>query len=105
MFTLFGYVGQTLYNKLDARYSEQVAVERQKVKEEKKGFWNKVADMEWSPMKRLSDEEYGNMLKERLLRVEADIALVDEELEKLRIEERVTNARDEDIAVAKKNGK
>lgn len=104
MFTFFGYVGQTIYNKLDARYSEQVAVENQKEKEEKKGFWNKVADMEWSPMKKLSDEEYGNMLKERLLRVEADIALVDEELEKLRIEERVTNARDENIAVAKKNG-
>ena len=105
MFTLFGYVGQTIYNKLDARYSEQAAVETQKEKVEKKGFWNKVADRKWSPMKRLSDEEYGNLLKERLLRVEADVALVDEELEKLRVEERVTNARDEHIAVAKKNEK
>lgn len=105
MFTLFGYVGQTIYIKLDARYSEQAAIEIQKEKVEKKGFWNKVADRKWSPMKRLSDEEYGNLLKERLLRVEADIALVDEELEKLRVEERVTNVRDEHIAVAKKDGK
>ena len=105
MFTLFGYVGQTIYNKLDARYSEQDAVETQKEKVEKKGFWNKVADRKWSPMKRLSDEEYGNLLKERLLRVEADIALVDEELEKVRGEERVTNAGDEHVAVAKKNEK
>ena len=105
MFTLFGYVGQTVFNKLDARYSEQAAVEIRKEKMERKGFWNRVADMEWSPMKRLSDEEYGNMLKERVLRVEADIALVDEELEKLRIEERVANAKDENIAVAKKNEK
>ena len=105
MFTLFGYVGQTVFNKLDARYCEQAAVKIRKETREKKGFWNRVADMEWSPMKRLSDEEYGNMLKERLLRVEADIALVDEELEKLRNEESVANARDEDIAVAKKNGR
>ena len=103
MFTLFGYVGQTVYNKLDARYSEQAVVEMQKGKEEKKGLWNKVADMKWSPMKKLSDEEYGNMLKERLLRVEADIALVDEELEKVKIEESATNARNENIAVVKKH--
>ncbi len=105
MFTFFGYVGQTIYNKLDARYSQRVALEIQKGREEKKGFWNKVADMEWSPMKKLSDEEYGYMLRERLLKVEADIALVDEELQKLRIEEGVTNATDENIAVVKKNGK
>lgn len=39
------------------------------------------------PMRALSDEEYGNMLRERLLRIEADIALVDEEVERLRVEE------------------
>lgn len=106
MFTLFGYVGQTVYNKLDARYSEQATVEMQKEKEEKKGLWNKVADMKWSPMKKLSDEEYGNMLKERLLRVEADIALVDEELEKVKIEEEsAPNARNENIAGVKKHEK
>ena len=105
MFTFFGYVGQTIYNKLDARYSGQNAVKLQTEKEEKKGFWNQVADMKWSPMKKLSDEEYSNMLKERLLRVEADIALVDEELEKLRIEERVMNTGDENITVVKKNEK
>ena len=61
--------------------------------------------MKWSPMKKLSDEEYGNLLKERLLRIEADIALVDEELEKLRSEERVPNARNENIGMVSKNEK
>ena len=98
-------MGQTIYNKLDAEYSEQVAAEMQKEKEAKNGLWNKVAEMKWSPMKKLSDEEYGNMLKERLLRVEADIALVDEELEKVKIEEKVTKARNENIALVKKNEK
>ena len=105
MFTLFGFAGQIVYNKLDATHSEQVAVEMHNEKEEKKGLWNKVAEMKWSPMKKLSDEEYGNLLKERLLRIEADIALVDEELEKVRSEERVTNARSVSISIVSKNEK
>ena len=102
---MFGYVGQTVYNKLDASYSEQAAAEIHKDKEEKKGLWNRVADMKWSPMKKLSDEEYGNLLKERLLRIEADIALLDEELEKVRSEESVPNARNENIGMVSKNEK
>ena len=92
MFTLFGYLGQTVYNTLDARHSEQLASDAQAVAEgnEKDGkrFWERVAEMKWSPLKVLSDEEYGNMLKEKLLRVEAEIALVDEEVERLKAEER-----------------
>ena len=61
--------------------------------------------MKWSPMKKLSDEEYGNLLKERLLRIEADIALVDEELEKVRSEERVPNAENENIGMVSRNEK
>ena len=105
MFTLFGYAGQIVYNKLDTTHSEHVAVEMHNGKEEKKGLWNKVADMKWSPMKKLSDEEYGNLLKERLLRIEADIALVDEELEKVRSEEKATNTRNENIAIVSKKEK
>lgn len=43
----------------------------------------------------LSDSEYENMLREKLLKVEAEIALVDENIEALRGEER-------DMAVAAK---
>ena len=88
MFVLFGFVGQTVYNKLDARHAQQVAVEMGSPKEKKtKDVWNRIAEMKWMPMRALSDEEYGNMLRERLLRIEADIALVDEEVERLRVEE------------------
>ncbi|KAL2049512.1 hypothetical protein ABVK25_010199 [Lepraria finkii] len=89
MFALFGFVGQTVYNKLDARHIEHVAVEMESTKkEETTVFWKKVAEMKWMPMKALSDEEYGDLLRERLLKIEADIALVDEEVERLRGEER-----------------
>ena len=92
MFTLFGYLGQTIYNTLDARHSEQVASDAQAMAEGKekdgKRFWERIAEMKWSPLKVLSDEDYGNVLKEKLLRVDAEIALVDEEVERLKEEER-----------------
>ena len=89
MFTIFGFVGQTVYNKLDARHMEEVAVKMENGGEnETKGFWNRVVEMRWMPMKALSDKEYTDLLRERLLKIEADIALVDEEVERLRGEER-----------------
>lgn len=92
MFTLFGYLGQTIYTALDARHSEQAASDAQALAEGKekdgKRFWERVAEMKWSPLKVLSDEDYGNMLKEKLLRVDAEIALVDEQVERLKGEER-----------------
>lgn len=92
MFTLFGYLGQKMYDALDARHSEQVASDALAAAEGKtrarRRFWETIAGMKWSPLTALSDEDYGNMLKEKLLRVEAEIALVDEEVERLRGEER-----------------
>ena len=92
MFTLFGYIGQTVYNTLDARHSEKVASDAQAMAEgtgkDGKRFWDRLMEMKWSPLTVLSDEDYGNILKEKLLRVEAEIALLDEEVERLRGEER-----------------
>ena len=92
MFTLFGYLGQTVYNALDARHSEQVAIDIQAAAQGKtndgKRFWERIAEMKWSPLTAVSDEDYGHLLKEKLLRVEAEIALVDEEVDRLRVEER-----------------
>ena len=91
MFTLFGFLGQTTYNALDGRHSEQVAADIQEAAEGKqkqaKRFWDRVADMKWSPLTALSDEDYGSMLKEKLVRVDAEIALLDEEVERLKGEE------------------
>ena len=97
MFTIFGYVGQTVYGVLDARHSEQVASDAQAEVEGKKNhgksFWAKLLGMKWSPVTVLSNEEYANILKEQLLRVDAEIALVDEEVERLQGEERSMNER------------
>lgn len=44
-------------------------------------------------MKVLSDKEYEEMLREKLLRVNAEIALVDENIEALRVQEREIEAK------------
>ncbi len=46
-------------------------------------------------MKALSDSEYENMLREKLLRVNAQIALVDENIEALRAQEHELAAENE----------
>ncbi len=87
MFSLFGYLGQTLYNTLDARHTREIALGSGGAGE-KKNWVERMAEMKWSPMKVLSNEEYERMLAERLVRVEAEIAMLDE-----RIEEVETGAR------------
>ncbi|KAF2011440.1 hypothetical protein BU24DRAFT_281217 [Aaosphaeria arxii CBS 175.79] len=86
MFTLFGFGGQHAYDFLDQKNTEQV--QKDDVTEEgakEKGTWlQRAAKSKWSPMKVLSDEEYLEMMNEKVLSVEAEIALLDDKIEELR---------------------
>lgn len=55
----------------------------------KPGLIERMAKSRWNPMRRLTDQEYEDMLKEKLIRVEAEIAIVDEEVAKLEGQMRV----------------
>lgn len=83
MFGIFGFAGQKLYNLADAKRIEE---EEAKMSPgyKKDNFWKRVANSKWSPMKVLSDEEYEAMLQEKLLSVEAEIAIMDDNIKKLR---------------------
>ncbi|KAI9051589.1 hypothetical protein LZ554_004633 [Drepanopeziza brunnea f. sp. 'monogermtubi'] len=85
MFAIFGAAGQALYNMADARNSELALAPERDLKDS----W---LNSKWSPMKVLSDAEYEKMLQEKLLRINAQIALVDENIEALRSEEREMSA-------------
>ncbi|KFY35220.1 hypothetical protein V494_06103 [Pseudogymnoascus sp. VKM F-4513 (FW-928)] len=74
IFASLGALGQAVYNYADSREGPK---ETEKGKE---GGW--MAG-KWSPVKTLSDEEYGGILEERLLRVNAEIALLDESIEEV----------------------
>lgn len=80
MFTLFGATGQVLYNMADARNNEVTNV----TTDGKQDSW---LNSKWSPVKVLSSEEYEKILREKLLLVNAQISLVEESIEALRLEQ------------------
>lgn len=43
----------------------------------------RMADSKWIPLRTLSDQEYRGMLEEKLLSVEAEIALIDDKIQEL----------------------
>ena len=47
-------------------------------------FSEKVAKRRWFPLRSMNAEEYKQLLEERLLRVDAEISLVEEDIHKLR---------------------
>ncbi|KAK0124228.1 hypothetical protein ONS95_009204 [Cadophora gregata] len=88
MFALFGATGQVLYNMADTRNSE-----RSQALEEERDLKTSWLNSKWSPMKVLSDAEYEAMLQDKLLSINAQIALVDENIEALRNQKREVAAK------------
>lgn len=86
MFGLFGYVGQKGYNVLDKKNTEELEEDARLAArgEKKKNFLDRVADMKWSPMEALTDDRYEELLQEKLLKLEVEIALVDDRIESFR---------------------
>lgn len=71
VWTTVGAVGQIIANRM--------AVRKPKVDDEKEGFLTR-----WTPLKKLTDQEYKDMMFEKMLRIDADIALIDERIVELR---------------------
>ncbi|KAF5614356.1 uncharacterized protein FSUBG_236 [Fusarium subglutinans] len=79
VFTTVGAGGQLIANRMATR--------KPKVHDEKESFWSR-----WSPLKKLTDQEYRDMMSEKMLRIDADIALIDD-----RIAELKKQAEDEEL--------
>ncbi|OQE27887.1 hypothetical protein PENSTE_c004G01230 [Penicillium steckii] len=76
IFTLLGYGGQSAFNRVDAWQMGRAQTPS-------KPLMQRMAESKWIPLRHLSDEEYRSMLNEKLLSVEAEIALLDEKIEQL----------------------
>jgi hypothetical protein len=88
MFSLFGWAGQHGYDYLDKRNSqglrEQARLKATGDNEPQDNLLSRFAKSKWSPMSVLTDEQYEEMLQEKLLKVEAEIAIIDERIEGFR---------------------
>lgn len=80
MVSLFGLCGQSTYNAMDDSRKGRGNVEP----DDKPSLMKRFAEARWSPMQNLSDEQYENMLKEKLLHVDAEIAVIDDKIMELR---------------------
>ncbi|KAM0480457.1 hypothetical protein ACHAPX_004288 [Trichoderma viride] len=72
MWGVLGAGGQMAANGLSNR--------KPKVKDENDSWFRS----KWSPLKKLTDQEYVDMMEEKILRVEADIALIDDRITELK---------------------
>ena len=98
---LFAYAGDRLYQPFYIR-SQQRRAKPALESGNAKSTWDSLVTSKWSPMKSISDEEYLDRLQEQLLRVDAEIAILDEDIEALRAEEK--NAPAAIVDAAKRNG-
>ncbi|KAK5118906.1 hypothetical protein LTR62_000117 [Meristemomyces frigidus] len=80
MWSLTGCLGQVAYN----RYSNAPVEESS---ERKQGFWERTAKRKWSPMTFLSNEEYAEILREKMFKLDVEIAVIDDKLKALSGEE------------------
>jgi hypothetical protein len=81
VFGAIGYLGQWMYDAVDRRKMENVNLDGTTRGGNEKETWMRS---KWVPWKALTDEEYEAMLREKLLRVDAEIALLDESLKMLK---------------------
>ena len=93
MFSLLGAGGQTIANWRDARIEKAAGATPKPPSK----FWSSEFWSKWSPIKQLSDQEYVDILEEKLIRVEADIALIDDRVKELRESERRMKEGDSDV--------
>jgi hypothetical protein len=73
VYSLLGYVGQSSFNAIEKWRLENA-------QSASKPLLQRMADSRWVPLKSLSDEEYKRILNEKLLSIEAEIALLDEKI-------------------------
>lgn len=71
VFGILGLVGQGAYNRFQPAEEEA---------ETKLSYSQRLLESRWTLLKRLSDEDYIGMLNEKTLKIDAEIAIIDEKI-------------------------
>ena len=79
MFSLFGAAGQGTYNILDRRNTAKVEAGT-----EDQTMMQWVAKQKWSPFSILTDAQYEQILREKILKLDVEIALVDDRVQQMK---------------------
>ncbi|KAL3709205.1 hypothetical protein TMatcc_002995 [Talaromyces marneffei ATCC 18224] len=88
VFSLVSYLGQTGFNIAENWHQENAGKEASK----SKSILERMAESKWIPLKALSDDDFRDILKEKVLSIEVEIALLDDKIRSLE-EERASSVR------------
>ena len=69
-----------IYEKLDSQHTEAL----EHGEHISNNLLNRIAKSKWVPVQALSDEQYRDILQEKLLRVDTEIALIDDRIEDIK---------------------
>lgn len=83
MFTIFGYIGQTIYNSLDDQHNSSIEANTAS-SQPIQGFLASLADKKYSPVRIMPDAEYEALLRKKMLHVDASLTLVEERISALK---------------------
>ncbi|KAK4505165.1 hypothetical protein PRZ48_003128 [Zasmidium cellare] len=83
MFAIFGAAGQAIYNKYTAPRDAQP----------RENFWKRMSEKSWTPFKVLTNEEYSEMLQERMLKLDVEIAVLDDKVAALKEQQKGEGAK------------
>ncbi|KAF7197995.1 hypothetical protein HII31_00709 [Pseudocercospora fuligena] len=78
MWSIFGAAGQYSYNLW--------TVPRQ-IGPQGPGFWQRMSEKSWTPFRVLSNEEYATMLKEKQLRLDVEISIIEDKIAAIKKEQ------------------
>ena len=84
MFSIFGCLGQLAHTRFTARPDPDTA--------SKPGFWRRMSEKSFSPVKVMSNEEYADWLREKVLRVDVEISILEDKIAALRKEQQEQDA-------------
>ncbi|KAK4546432.1 hypothetical protein LTR36_002109 [Oleoguttula mirabilis] len=79
MWSLFGCLGQVAYDRYSAAPREP--------QPPKVAFWQRMAEKSWSPVTFMSNGEYADKLREKLFKVDVEIAVLDDKIAALRTQQ------------------
>lgn len=85
VFAMMGFIGQKMFtnfreSEIKARNSSSPQLD---LNNYKMPFPDELASRKWFPFRSMNDKEYKQLLEERLLRIDAEILLLEEDIHKL----------------------
>ena len=82
LFSGLGYGGQKTFNVLDDWHTRNHITNSLDPNRgelpKKQGYLDRLASMKWSPVEKMSDREYAEYLEEKVVGLEAELALLDD---------------------------